>query len=158
MRDDYDGAEPAANSVAALNLLRLWQMTDRKPWREKAERTLAAFSRPLQAAPESLPQLVAAMDFSLSTPKQIVIAGAPKAADTRTLLRLVHERFIPNKILLLADGAAGQKLLAQWLPFIAYVHQKDGRATAYICENYVCKLPTSDPQVVAHLLEGKPPG
>jgi len=155
MRDDYDGAEPAANSIAAMNALRLWQVTDRQEWRQKADKTFAAFASRLRTAPESLPQLVVAMDFSFSKPKQIVIAGAPQAADTRALLRLVHERFIPNKILLLADGAAGQEQLAQWLPFVKFVRQKEGRATAYICENYVCKLPTSDPKVVARLLDGK---
>ena len=87
-----------------------------------------------------------------------VIAGAAGAADTHTLLRLVHERFIPNKILLLADGGRGQKQLVEWLPFIQSVSHKQGRPTAYICENYVCKLPTNDPQTVARLLEGKSQG
>lgn len=76
-------------------------------------------------------------------PKQIVIAGEPDAPDTRAMLRLVHDRFIPNKILLLADGGPAQQQLAQDLPFLKGVSRKDGRATAYICENYVCRLPTS---------------
>ena len=98
---------------------------------------------------------MAALDFSLSKPKQIIIAGDPDGSDTRALLRLVHERFIPNKILLLADGAQGQKQLAQWLPFLKSMRRKQGRATAYICENYVCRLPTADPKVVVNLLDGK---
>jgi hypothetical protein len=152
MKDAYDGAEPAPNSVSAMNLLRLWQMTDRAPWREKAEKTFAAFASRLEKNPEAAPQLAAAVDFSLSKPKQIVIAGQPEAADTKTLLGLVHQRYIPNKILILADGAQGQKQVAQWLPFLEGVTRKQGRATAYICENYVCKLPTNDPKVVARLL------
>jgi uncharacterized protein YyaL (SSP411 family) len=154
-REDYDGAEPSPNSVAAMNLLRLAQMSDRPAWTEKARKTFAAFAQRLQAAPEAVPQLVAALDFHFSKPKQVIIAGQPNAADTRVLLRLVHERYIPNKILLLADGAQGQKQLAQWLPFIGGITRKEGRATAYICENYVCKLPTADPQVVVRLLSGK---
>jgi uncharacterized protein YyaL (SSP411 family) len=153
MKDAYDGAEPAPNSVSAMNLLRLWQMTDRAEWRSKAEKTFAAFAGRLEKNPEAVPQLVAAVDFGLSKPKQIVIAGKPEAADTKALLRLVHERYIPNKILLLADGGAGQKQLAQWLPFLEGVTRKQGRATAYICQNYVCKLPANDPTVVARLLD-----
>ena len=153
MRDDYDGAEPSPNSVAAMNLLRLWQMTGRKTWEEKAGKSFAVFGRRLQTFPHAMPQLVAALDFKLSKPKQIIIAGDPNGADTRALLRLVHQRFIPNKILLLADGAQGQKHLAEWLPFIKSMGRKQGRATAYICENYVCKLPTADPKVVATLLD-----
>ena len=154
-REDYDGAEPSPNSVATMNLLRLWQMTDRKDWRNKADKAFAVFSPRLEKFPEALPQLVAALDYSLSKPKQIIIAGQPDAADTRAVLRLVYERYIPNKILMVADGGQGQKQLAQWLPFIASVSRKQGRATAYICEDYVCKLPTADPQVVARLLDGK---
>jgi len=157
MRDDYDGAEPSANSVAAMNLLRLWQMTDRDEWKGKADQTLSAFSNLLQQSPTALPQLVAALDFSLSKPKQIIIAGKPNAADTLAMLRLVHERYIPVKFLMLADGGTAQEQIAQWLPFVEYIRPKDGKATAYICENYVCNLPTADLDVAAQLLDGKTP-
>ncbi len=75
--------------------------------------------------------------------------------DTRELLRQVNTRFLPNKILLLADGGAGQQQLAHWLPFVAGAHRMKGRATAYVCENYVCKLPSADPQMLARLLDTK---
>jgi uncharacterized protein YyaL (SSP411 family) len=157
MRDEYDGAEPSANSIAAMNLLRLWQMTDRDDWKAKADKTFTAFSSLIEESPEILPQLVAALDFSLSKPKQIIIAGRPGAADTRAMLRLVHERYIPHKFLILADGGAGQRQIARWLPFVDAIRQRDGKATAYICENYVCKLPTADLQVAARLLDEKIP-
>jgi uncharacterized protein len=155
MRDEYDGAEPSANSVSGMNLVRLSQMTGRAEWKEKADKTFAAFSTLAQSSPEILPQLMAALDFSLSKPKQIIIAGQPNAPDTRALLRLVHQRYIPNKFLLLADGGPGQRQIATWLRFVDSMRQKDGKATAYICENYVCKLPTNDPAVVARLLDEK---
>lgn len=154
MKDDYDGAEPSPNSVAAMSLLRLWQMTDRDDLRKKADATFLAFADTLGLKGAAVPQLSAALDFSLSKPKQIVIAGEPGAPDTRAMLRLVHDRFIPNKILLLADGAAAQRQLAEWLPFVEGVRRKNGQATAYICENYVCQLPTTDIRVAAQLLDG----
>ena len=155
-RDDSDGAEPAASSVVAMNLLRLWQATDRKDWREKADRTFLVFAERLEAAPHALPQLAVALDFSLSKPKQVVIAGDPGAPDTREMLGVVRRRFIPAKVLFLADGAAGQKQLAKWLPFFESVSRKDGRATAYVCEDYVCKLPTTDAKIFERQLTGKP--
>jgi uncharacterized protein YyaL (SSP411 family) len=155
-RDDYDGAEPAASSVAAMNLLRLWQATDRKEWREKADRTFQVFAERLEAAPHALPQLAVALDFSLSKPKQVVIAGEPGAPDTRDMLLIVRRRFLPGKVLFLADGAAGQRQLSKWLPFFASVSRKGGRATAYVCEDYVCKLPTTDVKVFELQLTGKP--
>ncbi|MCH7825989.1 MAG: thioredoxin domain-containing protein [Acidobacteria bacterium] len=155
-REDYDGAEPSPNSVAALNLLRLWQLFDRDEWRARADESIGSYADSFAQGPSGLPQLAVALDFAVSKPKQIVIAGNPAGADTRVLLRLVHERFIPNKILLLADGAENQAQLARWLPFVQTIHPIDGRATAYICENYVCNLPTSDPEIVARLLDGEP--
>ena len=154
MRDAYDGAEPSANSVAAMNLLRLAEMANRPAWREKADQVFAAFSRQIEHAPETLPQMICAVDFALSKPQQIVIAGDRTSQDTQALLEVVNQRYLPNKILLLVDGADG-KQLAGWLPFIEGMRPIDGRATAYVCENYTCKLPTSDPEQMARLLDEK---
>jgi uncharacterized protein YyaL (SSP411 family) len=103
----------------------------------------------------ALPQLASALDFGLSTPKQIVIAGARDGADTGALIDLVRSRFIPNKIVLLADGGPDQQVLAQSLPFIGSMERLDGRATIYICQNYACRLPTSDVNTAAALLDGR---
>jgi uncharacterized protein YyaL (SSP411 family) len=138
-----------------MNLLRLAQSTDRAEWRDKAQKTLSAFAARLQSTPEALPALSSALDFRLAQTKQILIAGDLGSQDTRELLRQVNTRFLPNKILLLADGGAGQQQLARWLPFVAGAHRMKGRATAYVCENYVCKLPTADPQMMARLLDTK---
>ena len=152
-REAYDGAEPSPNSMAAMNLLRLAEFTDRPEWRDKARKTLSAFAARLQSDPEAVPALASALDFRLAQTKQILIAGDSASQDTRQLLAQVNTRFLPNKILLLADGGKGQQQLARWLPFVAGVHRLKDHATAYICENYVCKLPTTDPRVVARLLE-----
>ena len=152
-REAYDGAEPSPNSTATMNLLRLAQFTDRAEWRDRAQKTLSAFSARLESNPDSVPALASALDFRLAQTKQILIAGDPRSPDTRDLLRQVNTRFLPNKILLLADGGTGQQQLARWLPFVAGAHRTKGRATAYVCENYVCKLPTTDPLVVAQLLD-----
>ncbi len=157
MKEDYDGAEPSPNSIAALNLLRLSQMLDDKTFRDMAEKTLTALAARLQQAPSAMPQMMVALDFSLSKPKQIVIAGKPNAADTRAMLRVVHGKFIPAKILLLADGAGGQAFLGKRLEFIQDVKPLDGKATAYVCENYVCHTPTPDLGKLASLLAAKRP-
>ncbi len=152
LKEDYDGAEPSANSVALLNLSRLAQMTGSAEYDQKAESTLAAFSGVLAAAPHAMPQMMSAFAFRLDKPRQIVIAGDPDAPDTRALLRTVHERFLPDKILLLADGGAGQKTLAGQNAFLGSVVRLDGKATAYVCEDYACRLPTSDMATLAELL------
>ncbi|MGA2625112.1 MAG: thioredoxin domain-containing protein [Bacteroidota bacterium] len=151
-KDDYDGAEPAGNSVAALTLLRLARVTDNKEWSATAEKTIDALSLGIRQYPTAHAQMLAALDWRLSTPLEIIIAGKPDAEDTRLLLKAVHAHFVPNRILLLADGSEGQKKLAQVLPFIDRITTAAGKATAYVCENYSCQLPTSDPMVLGELL------
>jgi uncharacterized protein YyaL (SSP411 family) len=154
-KEDYDGAEPTGNSIATMNLLRLAQMTDNQKWREMADRTLTLFGKRLSDLPEAMPQMLAALDYHLDKPKQIIIAGYPGRVDTEKMLREVHARYIPNKIILFADGGAGQQFLSRYLPFIQSMRMRGDKATAYICESYACKLPTSDLGVMARLLEEK---
>jgi len=144
LKDDDDGAEPSGNSISILNLLRLSQMTDNTDFHKKADQSLSLFAARLQRAPQAMPQMLVAFDFNLASPKQIVIAGSPDAPDTRAMLREVNEHFIPHKILLLADGGAGQTALARYLDFIKTVKPIEGQATAYVCEDYVCQRPTPD--------------
>jgi uncharacterized protein YyaL (SSP411 family) len=150
---DGDSPIPSANSVAVSNLLRLGEITDSGGWRARAMVIVKSFSGRLAASPIDLPQLASALSAALTTPKQIVVAGDPFRDETRALLRTINERFVPNRVLLLADGGAGQKRLAQWLPFVADVKPIDRQPTAYICEHYACKMPTSDPNQVIKLLE-----
>jgi len=157
-REAYDGAEPSPNSVAAMNLLRIWQMTEDETARDRAVKTISTFGGQLNKTPETMPAMMSAYDALTSVQRQIVIAGAPQAADTRQMLDLVWQRYLPNSILMLADQGAGQQELARRLPFIANMRPKNGKATAYVCQNYFCNLPSSDPKVVAHLLDSEPTG
>jgi uncharacterized protein len=146
-------ALPAAASIAAMNLLRLGELTDSDVLRKRANDVFRSYATRLQNTGAELPALGSALLFAFSTPKQIVIAGDPKKDDTRALLRVVHERFIPNRILVLAPGGAAQAKLAAYMPVVKEMAPMKGRATAFVCEDYACKLPTSDPQKVAQLLE-----
>ncbi len=93
------------------------------------------------------------MDFFLDKPKQILIAGDKDSPETQAILREVHKRFRPNKIVVLADGGPVQERLAPTLEVLETLTRLDGKATAYICENYVCQLPTNDVSVEARLLD-----
>jgi uncharacterized protein len=152
-KEEYDGVEPSGNSVSAMNLVRLWKVTTDPAWRQRADATIVALAPRLTRSASTLPQMLAALDFSRARSKEIVIAGTRDAADTRALLRLVRRRFMPNKVLLLAEGGAAQAALAKAVPFIEAMAPRGGRATIYVCINYACRLPTSDPTVAARLLE-----
>jgi uncharacterized protein YyaL (SSP411 family) len=152
IKEDYDGAEPSGNSIAVLNLLRLAQMTDRPDFRASAARALEAFGSRMVAAPVGVPQMLVAYEFSISKPKQIVLAGERDAPDTRQLLAALHSRFVPHRIVLLVN-AESRQALARYLPTVADMTAIGGQATAYVCEDYACKLPTADPAAFAQLLQ-----
>ena len=152
MKDDNDGAEPAASSIAALNLLRLSQFRDDKRMVERARKTIDAFATTLSHFPSAMPQMLVALDFSLSKPRQVVIAGKKDTLETKALLKEVHRHFLPKTILFLADGSDGQKFLGEKNEAIRAMSIVDGKAAAYVCENFTCKAPVTEPKALAELL------
>ena len=152
MKEDYDGAEPSPNSVAALNLLRLAQIVNDPSCRDRAAKTINAFADQLAKVPSAMPQMLCAIDASLAKPRQIILAGQAGDAATRNLLHEVHALFIPNKLLLLADNGEGQKWLGEKLDFLRTVGPIDGKPAAYVCQDFVCQLPTTDPGKLRELL------
>jgi uncharacterized protein YyaL (SSP411 family) len=154
MKDDNDSAEPAASSVAALNLLRLSQFRDdpAAAGAERARKTIDAFAATLSHFPSAMPQMLVAIDYSLSKPRQIVIAGKKDEPETKALLKEVHRHFLPKTILFLADGAEGQKYLAEKNEAIRAMSMVEGKPAAYVCENFTCKAPVTDPKTLSELL------
>ncbi|NIP87713.1 MAG: thioredoxin domain-containing protein, partial [Gammaproteobacteria bacterium] len=74
--------------------------------------------------------MMLALDFHQSSPRQIIVAGDAEGADTRALMQAIYTRYLPNKVLLLADGGAAQSRLAESLPLIDALGRESGRATA----------------------------
>ena len=152
MKDDNDSAEPAASSVAAINLLRLAQFRDDKKLGERARKTIDAFAPTLSHFASAMPQMLVAVDYSLSKPRQIVITGKVDNEQTKALLKEVHRHFLPNKLLILADGGDAQKYLGEKNEAIGAMSPIDGKPAAYVCENFTCKTPVTDPKALRELL------
>jgi uncharacterized protein YyaL (SSP411 family) len=156
-KGDFDGAEPNPNSISALNLVELSWLLD-NDWRRMAQQTINAFQSQLSQSASSMPEMLVALDSLLSPPRQVVIAGKPDAADTMAILREANRRYQPNAVLILADSGTGQAFFTKKIAFFKDVHPVAGKATAYICQNFVCQLPTSDLAAISRLLDtGKSP-
>jgi uncharacterized protein YyaL (SSP411 family) len=153
MKDAFDGAEMAGNSIAAWNLLTLGTLLDRSDFRERARRTLDYFQRRLGEGAAGMPQMLVAMDLERSTTRHVVIAGRADAADARAMVAEFDRRFLPHDALLFAGGGEEQKRLAKLAPFVAPLAAKNGKATAYVCVDYACRLPTTDLAAFAAQLE-----
>ena len=144
MKEDYDGAEPSANSVSALNLLRLSRMLGNEEASEKAERIFAISGRQLEGMPAAVPQLLVAIQYSLHPERQSVVAGAPGASDTQALVSAVRKGFHPDQVILLADGAEAQAWLSERVPSLAGMKPVHDKAALYRCENFTCSAPVTD--------------
>ena len=145
MRGGYDGAEPAGNSVAALNLIRLGQLQNKPQWIKMARRVIESFSQTINGYPPALPLMLTAWQQTDTKPAQVVIAGKRGAEDTAALLDVVEEYFNPARLIILADGKENQAFLAENLQFLETVTPINGMAAAYVCTDFTCKLPVTDP-------------
>jgi uncharacterized protein YyaL (SSP411 family) len=137
LKDDYDGAEPSGNSIAILNLLRLEQITREERFGEIARKALAAFGHLMDSQPAAAPQMIVALAASQRSSQQIVLVGGREPA--KELLHAAHRAFAPFRVLMM-DPPGGA------FPAIG------GKPTAYVCENFVCRLPVHTPQELAALL------
>ena len=139
-KDLDDNPIPAGNSSAAYGLLRLAALTGEHDYEGRAVGVLRLLHEVAVGHPQAFAHLLQAMDFQLSQVKEVALVGE----DTHALERVVRERFRPH--LVLAGGPAdGVPLLAERTPV-------DGRPAAYVCENFVCKRPVTEPAELEALL------
>jgi len=136
-KDYFDNATPSGNSVAALMLLRLATLTGRENYRNLATAVLREIGDQIRRYPSGFGYALSAMDFLLSTPKEVAIVGKNQA-DMEPLLAETWRRYLPNKVVASGVEAAEFTPLLQDRPMI------NGSATAYVCEHFTCKQPVTD--------------
>jgi uncharacterized protein YyaL (SSP411 family) len=145
VKEDYDGAEPSGNSVAAMSLLKLAAITERRDFREAADRTLALFGPRARQQPQAVANLLSAAHFAQEDPRRVVLAGDLRSAGFQALLHAAHSVYQPNKVVLGTSGPVE--------PFARTLAPKAGQATAFVCTGTSCKPPTHEAQEVARLLK-----
>ncbi len=151
-KPSYDGAVPNGNSVAALVLLKLGRLTMDQRFTDRAEQTLNAFSGRIQQSPASLSAMLIAVDFWIGPTQEIVIAGDPRREDTKEMLKLIHSKFLPNAVVLFHQTGKAGEAIEKIVPFLEVQVAIGGKATAYVCENYVCKQPVNEIGALQKLL------
>nr|MBA4159824.1 thioredoxin domain-containing protein [Gemmatimonadota bacterium] len=142
-RDLYDNATPSGTSAATLALLRLSALVGEPRYARIATRVLEGMGRLLTEIPAGFGRLLAALDFHLATPREVVVVGTREAEDTRALLNVLARHYLPNTVLAFAepDSVAGA---AELIPLLVGRGMVDGQATAYVCERYACRIPVTD--------------
>jgi len=151
-RDVLDNAQPCGGSVATDVLLKLAVITGNEDYRVKAATPLRTLRELMGRAPAGTGHWIAALDFYVSSPKEVIIIGPRDDSATTALMQIVNGGFFPNKVLVGADSAddAGK----YGLPLLEARGMVDGKPTAYVCQNYACQLPVTTPEEFAVQLEG----
>ena len=115
-------------------------------FRQRAERTFKAFDV-LVRAPTALSEMLLAVDFHTDTPKEIIIVTPGASDQAEPFLSRLRGVYLPNRVLSVAIEGKHLEGLSTVLPLVKGKIARDGKATAYVCEQRVCDLPTTDPAV-----------
>ena len=146
LKEDYDGAEPAASSVAALNALVLAHLAGDTAAGDRAERTLARYGPRAGHAARAVPMMLCALSAWHAGYAQIVIAASQDAAGTRALAVELARHYLPFAVIV---PRAGDGALDRVLPMAAAMLPREGRATAYVCRDFTCLAPATSPEALA---------
>lgn len=150
-KEIYDGAIPSGNSVAMLNLLRIGRITGDAAYDEMAAKLAKAFSGTVEQAPIAYTQLLSSLDFAIGPSYEVVVVGDPASPDTKEMMSAFRKKYSPNKVLLFkgTGDAPGITAIAE---FTKGQSSLNGKATAYVCLDHVCNLPTTDLNKALELL------
>jgi hypothetical protein len=155
-KDYFDNATPSGNSVAAELLLRLAILMENDGYRRKATTVLRLTRDTMARYPSAFGYALGALDFYLSSPKEVVLVGASEVSETQALAREVWRRYMPNKVVV--RGRAGDERAARLVPLLRERPAQGGVATAYVCENYSCQQPVTSVEELASQLDGRAAG
>jgi uncharacterized protein YyaL (SSP411 family) len=145
-KDYFDNATPSGNSVAALVLLRLATLTGRENYRNLGTAVLREVGDQTRRYPSGFGYALSAMDFLLSTPKEVALVGQDQT-DLQPMLAETWRRYLPNKVV-----AAGLEA-AEFTPLLENRPLVNGLATAYVCEHFTCQNPVTDVSSLAAVLQ-----
>jgi uncharacterized protein YyaL (SSP411 family) len=152
----YDNAVPSGNSEAAEALLRLYLLTAEPDYEKYAIESIRPLLDVVRRAPTAFGRLLSALDFYLSSAAEIALVGPVKSNEVRPMLRAIWEPYVPNKVV--AGREADDEEAAQVVPLLADRPPVRGMPTAYICHNYICEAPTTDPAEIARQITRGPAG
>jgi uncharacterized protein YyaL (SSP411 family) len=138
-----------------LNMLRLGRITADTDLEEKASMINGVFSKLIGRYPSAFTQFLVGLDFGIGPSYEVIIAGNSGAEDTGAMIKALRMRFVPNKIVLLRPTDKDASYIATIAEYTTNHLSIGGKATAYVCLNYECKLPTTEIDKMLELLNVK---
>ena len=149
-RDTLDNAVPSGGSIAALSLLRLSLLTGDSGYASKAESSIKALVPQIRRAPLSVTSWISAADFLKTDSSQIVLLGNHESSTLTEMIAAVRSRYLPNLVL---AGARCDVSNDEKSPLLRGKKMLNGKPTAFVCEDYVCKVPVNSASELADQLD-----
>lgn len=143
-KEIYDGAIPSGSSVASLALVQLARLTGEPKYEEIAAGTFRCFAGQVNAGPGSYAQLLQAVEMVAGGGVEVVIAGAPDDPRTQALLAELRKHYLGNGVVVLNDPTQVDAL-KKLIPYAESMTTLDGVPAAYVCREFVCEAPVTDP-------------
>jgi uncharacterized protein YyaL (SSP411 family) len=147
-KDVQDNAVPSGNSMAALVLLRLAALTGEGGYRTAAERALRLVVAFVARYPTGFANWLSAIDFALADVVELAIIGTPGDHDVERLIEPARNGYRPKQVVAIGDPATSV------VPLLGGRFAIDGRPTAFVCRNFACRQPVTEPEALAALLHG----
>ena len=147
-REGADGATPSGNAVAVSALARLSFHYDRQDLREAAIGGIRAYGRQIARYPRAFAKTLTAVDLLGEGPIELAFVGAPNDPGLEALQLAVREVFLPNRVIASSDGTGPPSSH----PLLAGKGLLEGKAALYICRNFSCQRPLTDPREVTETL------
>jgi uncharacterized protein YyaL (SSP411 family) len=147
LKEDYDGAEPAASSVSVMNLLMLSHLTPAigDGHADRIERALGAFAGRAAQMGRAVPMMLAALStYHAGVPQLVVVGSGPGA---KALLDVARERYRPTALVIRIDDER-RDAMGRLLPWTAAMRPVDGQPTAYLCREFTCESPVTSPEAL----------
>jgi uncharacterized protein YyaL (SSP411 family) len=152
IKDEHDSVLPSANSISAINLLRLSRFFNREDLERLSRHTIGSFFSKISRFPGAMPQMLIALQMSLSKPVQIIVIGETASDKTTQMIKAARSVAIPGKTVILIADPATRLQIEGHLPFVKEMTALDGLPTAYMCLGFRCLKPATDPEKVKQLL------
>jgi uncharacterized protein YyaL (SSP411 family) len=153
LKEDYDGAEPTPNSVAVVNLWRFGQIYHNDVLLSHADHAVRALSSRLEAQPIAMPLLLVGASLLKTPPIHLILhSPSPRHPGLAPLLVEARRRYLPNLVILLIADKDARDYFAPRHAIIESLPAEAAVPTAYLCENYACRLPVTKPDVLRVIL------
>jgi uncharacterized protein YyaL (SSP411 family) len=149
LKESHDGPTPSGNSVAAMDLIRLAEVTGDQELKESVKELFSAFGKRIESDPAGHTWMLSAYDLYLNGLYEVVIT-AKRLSNARRFVEKINERYIPDKVLIVAYES-NFKEISRITKLLDSKEPKE-RPAAYLCKNFTCLLPTEDPEKLIQML------